>query len=100
MHKKAGDDWGGNKIRYALNEAGWNWSTLAKAAGYANSAALRAVVAKPYPTAERIIASAIGADPEAIWPSRYQKRDFTPVLSPSSPVCVPRIVRPATVAMD
>jgi Ner family transcriptional regulator len=100
QHKKAGEDWGANKIRYALNEAGWNWSTLAKAAGYASSAALRAAADKPYPKAERIIASAIGVSPETIWPSRYEKRNFTPVLSPSSPVCVPRGVRPATVAMD
>ncbi|MCA8194135.1 helix-turn-helix domain-containing protein [Burkholderia vietnamiensis] len=99
QHKKTGEDWGANKIRFALNEAGWNWSSLAKAAGYASSAALRAAAEKSYPKAERIIASAIGVPPETIWPSRYEKRNFTPVLSPSSPVCVPRRERLLTAAM-
>lgn len=88
--KKSGEDWSANKIRYALNEAGWNWSSLAKATGYASSAALRNATARSYPKAERIIANAIGVAPEVIWPSRYEMRNFTPVLSPSSPVCSPR----------
>jgi len=35
---------------------------------------------RPYPKAERIIAAAIGIAPEVIWPERYAKRNFTPVL--------------------
>jgi len=99
QQKNTGGDWSAHKIRYALNEAGWNWSSLAKATGYAGSAALRNATMKPYPKAERIIANAIGVAPETIWPSRYEKRNFTPVLSPSTPVCVPRRERQLFVAM-
>ncbi|WP_083493924.1 helix-turn-helix domain-containing protein [Burkholderia sp. lig30] len=100
QQKNSGEDWSANKIRYALYEAGWNWSSLAKATGYASSAALRNAAARPYPKAERIIASAIGVAPETIWPSRYEKRNFTPVLSPSTPVCVPRRGHQLAAAME
>lgn len=98
--KKSAEDWDKADIKYALEKKGWSVLALAKASGYSNASALRKAFESSYPKAERIIASAIGVSPETIWPSRYEKRNFTPVLSPSAPVCAPRSVRPAAVAMD
>ncbi|WP_203234307.1 helix-turn-helix domain-containing protein [Burkholderia mayonis] len=78
---------------------GWNIRRLAKECGYSNSSALRKAFDSSYPKAERIIADAIGVAPEMIWPSRYAKRNFTPVLSPSSPICTPRSDRVRNVAL-
>ncbi|HHV7522956.1 TPA: helix-turn-helix domain-containing protein [Burkholderia orbicola] len=98
--KKSASDWDKADIKCALEKKGWNVLALAKASGYSNASALRKAFDSSYPKAERIIASAIGVEPEAIWPSRYEKRNFTPVLSPSTPVCAPRTVRSTAVAMD
>lgn len=98
--KKAAEDWDKADIKHALEKKGWNIKRLANACGYSNSSALRKAFDSSYPKAERIIAKAVGVEPETIWPSRYEKRNFTPVLSPSSPVCVPRNVRSPAVAMD
>ncbi len=98
--KKTTLDWDKADIKHALEKKGWNILQLAKASGYSNASALRKAFDSSYPKAERIIATAIGVTPETIWPSRYEKRNFTPVLSPSAPVCVPRRERHAVVAMD
>ncbi|WP_175895731.1 helix-turn-helix domain-containing protein [Burkholderia cepacia] len=98
--KKSAKDWDKADIKYALEKKGWSVLALAKASGYSNASALRKAFESSYPKAERIIANAIGVAPETIWPSRYEKRNFTPVLSPCSPVCAPRSVRSAAVAMD
>jgi len=87
LSKKSAEDWDKADIKHALEKKGWNILQLAKACGYSNASALRKAFDGSYPKAERIIAEAIGVDPETIWPSRYDKRNFTPVLSPSSPVC-------------
>ncbi|WP_175947522.1 helix-turn-helix domain-containing protein [Burkholderia pyrrocinia] len=88
--KKSATDWDKADIKHALEKKGWNIRRLAKECGYSNSSALRKAFDSSYPKAERIIADAIGVAPEMIWPSRYAKRNFTPVLSPSSPICTPR----------
>lgn len=100
VQKKSASDWDKADIKHALEKQGWNLLKLAKACGYSNASALRKSFDSSYPKAERIIASAIGVAPETIWPSRYEKRNFTPVLSPSTPVCVPRRERPLAAAMD
>ncbi|HDR9256379.1 MULTISPECIES: helix-turn-helix domain-containing protein [Burkholderia] len=100
LQKKSAKDWDKADIKCALEKKGWNILRLAKASGYTNASALRKAFDSSYPKAERIIAHAIGVEPETIWPSRYEKRNFTPVLSPSSPVCVPRRDLSVAVAMD
>lgn len=87
---KKSADWDKADIKHALEKKGWNLCQLAKRCGYSNSSALRKAFDGSYPKAERIIADAIGVTPEVIWPSRYAKRNFTPVLSPTAPICVPR----------
>jgi Ner family transcriptional regulator len=98
--KKSAKDWDKADIKHALEKQGWNILRLAKATGYSNASALRKAFDSSYPKAERIIAGAIGVSPETIWPSRYEKRNFTPVLSPSCPVCMPRRDNPVAVAME
>ncbi|RQV04193.1 transcriptional regulator [Burkholderia cenocepacia] len=88
--QKTASDWDKADIKRYLEKKGWNLQQLARRSGYSNSSALRKAFDVSYPKAERIIAGAIGVAPEVIWPSRYKKRNFTPVLSPSSPVCSPR----------
>ncbi|WP_275920554.1 helix-turn-helix domain-containing protein [Burkholderia semiarida] len=97
--KKTASDWDKADIKHALEKKGWNLRQLAKRSGYSNSSALRKAFDAPYPKVERIIADAIGVAPEVIWPSRYAKRNFTPVLSPSSPVCTVRPEKVRAAAM-
>ncbi|WP_226383435.1 helix-turn-helix domain-containing protein [Burkholderia mayonis] len=92
-------DWHQADIIAAVKKAGWSLRALSIHHGYAPGT-LRNALRTAYPNAEKLIAETIGVPPEAIWPSRYEKRNFTPVLSPSSPVCAPRTVRSAAVAMD
>ena len=65
----------------ALRKKGWSLRALSLQSGLA-AGTLKAALERPYPKAERIIAAAIGVAPEAIWPLRYAKRNFTPVLTP------------------
>ncbi|MEX3629335.1 MAG: helix-turn-helix domain-containing protein [Burkholderia sp.] len=97
--KKTAGDWDKADIKYALEKKGRNLRQLAKQCGYSNSSALRKAFDAPYPKVERIIADAIGVAPEVIWPSRYAKRNFAPVLSPSSPICAARPEKVRVVAM-
>jgi len=68
----------------ALRKRGWSLRALSLQSGLA-AGTLKAALERPYPKAERIIATAIGVAPEAIWPLRYAKRNFTPVLTPIPP---------------
>lgn len=68
--KKAPQDWHSAEIIAALKMRGTNMSALSRANGYSRYA-LRNALYRPYPKAEKIIASAIGIAPERIWPSRY-----------------------------
>lgn len=92
-------DWHQADIIAAVKKAGWSLRALSLQHGYAPGT-LRNALRTPYPNAERLIAETIGVTPETIWPSRYEKRNFTPVLSPSSPVCMSRRERQVVAAME
>ena len=81
--KKAAQDWHRADIVAALHKQGWSLRELSRQSGL-SAGTLKSALDRPYPKAEQIIAAAIGAAPEAIWPSRYEKRHFKPVF-PSVP---------------
>lgn len=82
--KKAAVDWHRADIVAALHKKGWSLRKLSTEAGL-SPGALNNALDRPWPKAERIIAAAIGEQPEAIWPSRYEKRHFKPVFPASLP---------------
>lgn len=65
-------DWHPADIRAALEKRGTNLRTVSRGAGLAQDT-LRNALVRPWPKGERLIADAIGVDPESIWPSRYSK---------------------------
>lgn len=78
--KKTAVDWHRADIVAALHKKGWSLRKLSIQVGL-SAGALNNALDRPWPKAESIIAAAIGEAPEAIWPSRYEKRHFKPVLS-------------------
>ena len=64
------NDWDKLDIIYHLNKRGLSLSELSRQHNL-NSRTLNNALYRPYPKAERIIASAIGVEPAEIWPSRY-----------------------------
>lgn len=68
--KKQPCDWHQADIIAELKKKGTNMSALSQANGYSRNG-LRNALYRKYPKAERIIARAIGVQPEQIWPSRY-----------------------------
>lgn len=68
--KKVPCDWHQAYISAALKAKGTNLSALSAKNGYSRNG-LRNALYRPYPKAEKIIAKAIGVEPEEIWPSRY-----------------------------
>ncbi|WP_215782049.1 helix-turn-helix domain-containing protein [Paludibacterium sp. B53371] len=79
--KKDAIDWHRADIVAALHKKGWSLRKLSVGVGL-SPGALNNGLDRPWPKAERIIAAAIGEAPETIWPSRYAKRHFKPVLPP------------------
>ncbi|MBC3878048.1 MULTISPECIES: helix-turn-helix domain-containing protein [unclassified Undibacterium] len=77
-------DWHRADIVAALHKKGWSLRALSLQSNLGAST-VKEALNRPYPKAERIIAAAIGVAPEEIWPERYAKRNFTPVLTLSSP---------------
>lgn len=75
--KTALADWHRADVVAALRKAGWTVRKLAAHHGYASHGALTSALGRPYPKAQRLIAEAIGVAPEAIWPSRYERRANT-----------------------
>lgn len=75
-------DWHRADIIAALHKKGWSLRELSRQNGLADGT-LKQALDRPYKKAEGIIAAAIGIGPQDIWPTRYAKRDFTPVLSPA-----------------
>lgn len=69
--KPALQDWHRADIVAALRKAGWSLRKLATHHGYKQPTTLIKALDRPWPKGERLIASAIGVAPEAIWPSRY-----------------------------
>lgn len=82
--KSANTDWHRADILASLKKAGWTLRQLSLQSGLADGTVKQALD-RPYPKCERIIASAIGVAPETIWPERYAKRNFTPVLTLNTP---------------
>lgn len=78
--KPAGSDWHRADVVAALHKKGWSLRALSREAGLSDGT-LKSALDRPYPKAERIIAAALELAPKDIWPQRYAKRDFTPVLS-------------------
>lgn len=74
--KPARKDWPSHRIVYELRERGMSLRRLARLNGYASTSASVAIHI-PWPKMERLIAGAIGREPQEIWPSRYHK-DGTP----------------------
>ncbi|TNI12729.1 helix-turn-helix domain-containing protein [Aeromonas veronii] len=64
------NDWHRVDIVAALHKLGYSIRQLSVDAGLKPDT-LKNALARPYPKGERIIADAIGTDPEQIWPSRY-----------------------------
>ncbi len=73
-------DWHQADIIAAVKKAGWSLRALSIQHGYAPGTLRNALRAR-YPNAEKLIAETIGCKPEEIWPSRYETRNFTPVLT-------------------
>ncbi len=71
--KKAQANWHNAEIICELKKKGLSLSELSRRNGY-KSNGLRNALERSYPKAERIIASAIGVNPETIWPERYGAR--------------------------
>ena len=67
------NDWERVDIVYALKKKGTTLAELSRQAGL-NSRTLNNALDRRYPKGERIIAEAIGVNPEVIWPSRYANR--------------------------
>jgi len=82
--KSTPTDWHRADIVAALHKKGWSLRALSLQSNL-GAGTLKEALNRPYPKAERIIAAALGIAPEEIWPERYAKRNFTPVLTLSSP---------------
>jgi Ner family transcriptional regulator len=78
--KSAPADWHRADVVAALHKRGWSLRQLSVQNGLSEGT-LKSALDRPYKKAEGIIAAAIGMSPEDIWPERYARRDFTPVLS-------------------
>lgn len=64
-------DWHPADVVAALRKAGWSLQQLAFHHGYTSRQAFSKALAGPYPRVERLIADALGTEPQAIWPTRY-----------------------------
>lgn len=69
------NDWHPSQITCALRMKGTNLRKLSISCGY-KPGTLGNALRFMYPKAERIIADAIGVNPEEIWPSRYKSRSM------------------------
>lgn len=70
--KRTLKDWHPADVVAALRKAGWSLRKLSLHYGYTPTA-LGHALHRPWPKAQRLIAEAIGVQPESIWPSRYKK---------------------------
>lgn len=72
--KPAQQDWHKEDIKAALRKRGYTLRGLSFANGYLCADTVNQALFKSFPKAERIIADALGMQPEEIWPSRYLHR--------------------------
>ena len=68
--KKIKNDMTNLEIRGELMKKGYSLAKLSVENGLAKTT-LRNALDKPYPNGEKIIAAAMGKEPQEIWPSRY-----------------------------
>lgn len=73
VSKEPATDWHVADIKAALEKVGQSLSSLSRANDL-EASTLKEVLRRPYPKGERIVAKAIGLEPEEIWPSRYAHR--------------------------
>ncbi|WP_347253623.1 helix-turn-helix transcriptional regulator [Leminorella grimontii] len=66
-------DWHPADIIAALKKRGTSLAEVSRNAGLASSTLANALNRR-WPKGERLIADALGATPERIWPSRYRRR--------------------------
>ncbi|ANQ83659.1 hypothetical protein dqs_0583 [Azoarcus olearius] len=71
VKKASQKDWHSADVVCALRKAGWSLARLAAHHGYASRSTLVHALHRKWPKGERLIAAAIGVEPETIWPSRY-----------------------------
>lgn len=64
-------DWHAEDIKAAIRKRGLTISQLSRNNGLA-AATLRNVFRHHWPKGERIIAEALGTEPQKIWPTRYE----------------------------
>lgn len=87
MQKKSASivlaDWHPADIKAELNKKGLTLRALSLANNM-HQDSLKTALRTPYPKGERIIAAALGHEPEEIWPSRYAKRMFKAVIPPQA----------------
>lgn len=77
-------DWHRADIVAALRKSGWSLRKLAIHHGYASPTTLTTALDRPWPKGERLIADAIGIDPETIWPTRYTQNYTQPKAKDST----------------
>jgi Ner family transcriptional regulator len=68
------EDWHPADIICALRKAGWSLRRLSAHHGYHPGSLQVAAYAGKWPAGERLIADALGVEPQEIWPSRYASR--------------------------
>lgn len=71
-------DWHPADIKSAVEKHGWSFNQLGLANGYTSKCSMTAVLRRPWPKAEAIVAKVIGVHPGVIWPSRYESDQVTP----------------------
>ena len=77
--QKKAHDWHRADVVAALHKHGWSIASLAREHGLSPST-VRSALDKPYPKSERLIADALGIEPEIIWPERFAARNYKPTL--------------------
>lgn len=76
-------DWHPADIKAELSKKGLTLRALSVANNLGPDS-LRNALRSSYPRGERIIAAALGYEPEEIWPSRYAGRTFKAVIPPQA----------------
>ena len=76
-------DWHPADIKAELNKKGLTLRALS-IANNMHQDSLKNTLRMRYPRGERIIAAALGYEPEEIWPNRYAKRMFKAVIPPQA----------------
>jgi Ner family transcriptional regulator len=71
--KTSQQDWHWSDVIAALHKRGWSLRQLGIEHGYDDGGSLGEAARRPFPKAERIIATTLNLAPHAIWPTRYDE---------------------------